>query len=230
MSRLVFLRHAHSVANETGVLSGRLPGVQLSQTGLLQAQSLVERIGASIFDQVRVSPLERCAHTISPWLNSPFSKGLSSYLIDENLNEIDYGHWSGRKLSGLYKDPMWKLVQEQPSKVTFPGGEKLSTAQRRVRQSVLQTHSNKKSGTYLFVSHGDIIKSVVASLIGLPLNSFQNLIIHPASLTVIDFDGVQGRLLAYSDTSNCIVPLLSEKKNRKALLGGGSGGYRRGKK
>jgi broad specificity phosphatase PhoE len=207
-----------------------LPGVQLSKTGLRQADSLIERIGASTFDQIRVSPLERCAHTISPWLNSPFSKGLSSYLIDENLNEIDYGHWSGRKLSVLYKDPMWKLVQEQPSKVTFPGGEKLSAAQRRVKQSVLQAHSKKKSGAYLFVSHGDIIKSVVASLIGLPLNSFQNLIINPASLTVIDFDGAHGRLLAYSDTTNSIVPLLSEKEKRRALLGGGSGGYCGGKK
>lgn len=230
MSRLVFLRHAHSVANELGVLSGRLPGIQLSKTGLHQAHSLIERIGASFFDQVRVSPLERCANTISPWLNSPFSKGLSSYLIDENLNEIDYGDWSGRKLSGLYKEPLWKLVQEQPSKVTFPNGERLSAAQRRAKQSILQAHSNKKSGTYLFVSHGDIIKSVVASLIGLPLNSFQNLIIHPASLTVIDFDGVQGRLLTYSDTSNCIVPLVSEKREKKALLGGGPGINRRGKR
>ena len=63
----------------------------------------------------------------------------------------------------------------------------------------------------------------MASLIGLPLDSFQNLIINPASLTVIDFDGSSGRLLAYNDTHTCIAPLLSAKKVAKVLIGGGSG-------
>ncbi len=223
MSRLVFLRHAHSTANEKGILSGRLPGVSLSKIGLEQAQGVVNRIGASNFEQIRVSPMQRCAETIAPWLNSPFSKGVLRYHIDDDLNEVDYGLWSGRKLSHLSKDPMWNLVQNKPSKVTFPQGEKIKSAQQRAKRSVLDAHSNKKSANYLFVSHGDIIKSLVASLVGLPLDSFQNLIIHPASLTVIDFDGSQGRLLAYSDTNACIEPLLSTKKVGKALLGGGSG-------
>ncbi len=223
MSRLVFLRHAHSTANNQGVLSGRLPGVSLSKDGFSQAEALVERLGASSFDEVLVSPMERCSQTISPWLQSRYSKALGKYRIEDNLNEVDYGLWSGRKLSRLSKEPLWKIIQSTPSKVQFPQGEKIKGAQKRAIKSVHEAHANKKSGTFLFVSHGDIIKATVASLIGLPLDSFQNLIINPASLTVLDFDGRSGRLLAFNDTHSCIAPLLSTKKVGKALIGGGSG-------
>jgi len=223
MSRLVFLRHAHSTANDLGILSGRLPGVSLSKAGLAQADSLIDRLGASSFDEIRVSPMERCSQTIKPWLQSQFSKGIGEYGLDDNLNEVDYGLWSGRKLSRLSKDPLWKVIQSTPSKVQFPDGERIKGAQKRALTSITVLHAKKKTGTFLFVSHGDIIKTTVASLIGLPLDSFQNLIINPASLTVIDFDGHRGRLLAYNDTSTCIAPLLTSKKVGKVLLGGGSG-------
>ena len=223
MSRLVFLRHAHSMANEQGVLSGRLPGISLSKSGFAQAESLVERLGASSFDEILVSPMERCSQTISPWLQSKYSGGVGEYRLEDNLNEVDYGLWSGRKLSKLSKDPLWKVIQSTPSKVQFPEGERIRAAQKRALTSIHEAHAKKKSGAYLFVSHGDIIKSTIAALIGLQLDSFQNLIVNPASLTVIDFDGSSGRLLSYNDTFSCIAPLLSTKKVGKTLIGGGSG-------
>ena len=91
MSRLVFLRHAHSTANDLGVLSGRLPGISLSKSGLVQADSLIERIGASSFDEILVSPMERCSQTIRPWLQSKYSKGVGEYRIEDKLTEVDYG-------------------------------------------------------------------------------------------------------------------------------------------
>jgi len=223
MSRLVFLRHAHSTANEQGILSGRLAGVSLSKEGHRQAESLIERLGPSSFDEVRVSPLERCSQTISPWLQSPYSYGLDEYQIDDALIEVDYGSWSGKKLSRLSKEALWKTIQSEPSKVQFPDGEKLKSSQRRAIETVKSAHQRKKQGTFLFVSHGDIIKATLASLIGLHLDSFQNLIINPASLTVVDFDGSNGRLLCYNDTHQCIAPLLMKEKVSKTLLGGGSG-------
>ena len=115
------------------------------------------------------------------------------------------------------------MIQSTPSKVQFPEGERIKAAQKRALTSIHEAHAKKKSGSYLFVSHGDIIKSTIAALIGLPLDSFQNLIVNPASLTVIDFDGNSGRLLSYNDTHSCIAPLLATKKVGKSLIGGGSG-------
>ncbi len=222
MARLVFIRHAHSTANDAGILSGQLPGVSLSKKGIKQAHDLVERIGASSFDSARISPLQRCEETITPWLNSKYSKGLKSYLIDDALIEMNYGTWSGRKLSSLSREKMWREIQERPSTVEFPGGERMKAMQKRALSSVSDALAEKKNGTHLFVSHGDVLKAVVASLLKMKLDDFQSLVIDPASVTVIDFDGSKSRLLAFNDSHSPLAPMAAMEKSTKALLGGGS--------
>ena len=222
MARLVFIRHAHSTANDAGILSGQLPGVCLSKKGEKQAQLLVERLGASEFDSIRVSPMERCEETIAPWLNSGYSRGLKAYEIDESLIEVDYGSWSGRKLSSLSHEKMWKVIQDKPSTVQFPEGERIKAMQKRALSSVMQALEDKKNGTHLFVSHGDVLKALVASLMKIKLDDFQSLVIDPASVTVIDFDGSKSRLLAFNDTHSPIAPMTKMEKSTKMLLGGGA--------
>ena len=222
MARLVFIRHAHSTANDAGILSGQLPGVSLSKKGEKQAQLLVERLGASEFDSIRVSPMQRCEETIAPWLNSGYSRGLKAYEIDESLIEVDYGSWSGRKLSSLSREKMWKDIQDKPSTVQFPEGERIKAMQKRALSSVMQALEDKKNGTHLFVSHGDVLKALVASLMKIKLDDFQSLVIDPASVTVIDFDGTKSRLLAFNDTHSPIAPMTKMEKSTKMLLGGGA--------
>ena len=230
MARLVFIRHAHSTANDAGILSGQLPGISLSKKGRKQAQDLVDRIGASSFDSVRVSPMQRCEETIAPWINSHYSRGMKSYQIDESLIEMDYGSWSGRKLSSLSREKMWKQIQERPSTVQFPQGERMKAMQKRALTSISDALLEKQNGTHLFVSHGDVLKAVVASLLKMKLDDFQTLVIDPASVTVIDFDGAKSRLLAFNDTHSPIAPMTSMEKSTKALLGGGSRKSRIGKR
>ena len=222
MARLVFLRHAHSSANDAGILSGQLPGVSLSTKGKKQATQLVERIGSSNFDSVRISPLQRCEETITPWLNSKYSKGIKNYQIDDALIEMDYGSWSGRKLSSLSREKLWKEIQNRPSTVQFPQGERMRAMQKRALSSVFASIEEKKNGTHLFVSHGDVLKAIVASLLKMKLDDFQSLVIDPASLTVIDFDGGKSRLLAFNDSHSPLAPMTSMEKSTKALIGGGS--------
>jgi probable phosphomutase (TIGR03848 family) len=222
VARLVFIRHAHSTANDAGILSGQLPGVSLSKKGMKQAEGLVERIGATAFDSARVSPLQRCEETIAPWLNSRYSKSLKSYQIEDALIEMDYGSWSGRKLSSLSREKMWKQIQSRPSTVQFPDGERMRSMQKRALSSVSDAISQKKNGTHLFVSHGDVLKAIVASLLKIKLDDFQSLVIDPASITVIDFDGSKSRLLAFNDSHSPLAPMTTMEKSTKVLLGGGS--------
>jgi probable phosphomutase (TIGR03848 family) len=230
VARLIFLRHAHSIANEKGILSGQLPNIPLSKLGKIQADQLVERIGKSSFDSVRVSPMQRCEETINPWLSSRYSQGISQYLIDSSLIEVDYGKWSGRKLSTLSRDPLWKDIQNSPSIVRFPQGESIKGAQKRALTSIHQALKEKSQGTHLFVSHGDIIKSIVASLMKIHLNHFQSLVVDPASITVIDFDGSKSRLISFNDSHTPIHQLTNKDANFKALLGGGARRLTKGKR
>jgi probable phosphoglycerate mutase len=191
------IRHAHSEANAKGILSGRISGVHLSSTGLKQAQELSLRLGALKVSQLRISPLERCVETISPWWESVGRKNNPGVEIfkDDALIEVDYGKWSGKKLSLLSKNKLWKTVQNNPSGMYFPSGEGLAQMQERAMRAVYGAIESKRKGATVLVSHGDVIKSIVASALGLHLDGFQRIVIDPASVSVIDFSGDNPRIM-----------------------------------
>lgn len=223
MSRIFLLRHAHSIANDAGVLAGQLPGITLSEKGREQALGLVERIGAVKFQSVRVSPMQRCQETIDPWLQSQHGSGIGNYLLDDQIIEMDYGKWSGKKLSKLSKEKLWREIQNTPSKVTFPDGEKFTSMQRRAMKTLELLAQEKKTTNHLLVSHGDVIKAMIAHLLKMKLDNFQSLVVDPASITIVDFDGKNARLIAYNDTSSKCESFAQAPKSMKALLGGGAG-------
>ena len=186
VSVIVLLRHAHSSANDSGLLTGRLPGVSLSKGGFVQANELVERIGRAKVNQLHLSPIERCQLTIDPWLRSKYSSSLESFEIDESLTEIDFGSWSGRKLSTLRRDPLWKVVQHNPSKMKFPQGESFRSAQKRAFLGVQEIAARRGSKVHLLVSHSDTIKLILAKALDINLDSFQKIRIDQASFSILD--------------------------------------------
>jgi probable phosphomutase (TIGR03848 family) len=233
MTRIVLLRHAHSSANAKAILAGRAPGVDLSDRGRKEAQDVAKRLKEINFSLIRVSPMERCAQTIEPLLTQ-LSKSRETKAIVEvesDLVEVDYGKWTGRKLAILSRDKAWKVVQNTPSAMYFPGGEGLLDVQARAMRALNSAANTPGRGAKLLVSHGDVIKSIVASVLGTHLDHFQKIVIDPASLTVLDFNGVDYRVLTLNSTTAPISSFLKEEVSKKkgvtALLGGGSG--RKGK-
>jgi probable phosphoglycerate mutase len=223
--RLVLIRHAHSEANAAGILSGRLPNVHLSEKGVAQSENLAVRLGNFPVSSLRISPMERCFETISPWINSVVLANYPKFQpeLDPNLTEVDYGTWSGKKLAMLSKNKLWKIVQESPSRMYFPDGEGIAQMQARAMTSVHEAVSAKGKGSAVIVSHGDVIKSIVASALGLHLDEFQRIVIDPASVSIIDFSTTKPRTLLLNDSRAVVTELLVEPKRSKNLLGGGAG-------
>lgn len=187
MSVIILLRHAHSAANDSGLLTGRLPGVSLSKKGFAQADDLVERIGRSRIDRLHISPIERCQLTIDPWLRSKYSSTLESFSVNDDFTEVDFGDWSGRKLTSLRREKLWKTIQNNPSQVTFPNGESFKAAQRRAFRGVEAIANTKGSKVHLILSHSDTIKLIVTKFLGMKLDSFQQIQINPASFTILNY-------------------------------------------
>jgi len=223
--RLVLIRHAHSEANAAGILSGRLPNVHLSEEGVEQSEHLAVRLGNFPVATLRISPMERCFETISPWINSIVLPNNPRFepMIDQELTEVDYGSWSGKKLAVLSKNKLWKIVQEAPSRMYFPNGEGIAQMQSRAMTSVHEAVSTKVKGAAVIVSHGDVIKSIVASALGMHLDEFQRIVIDPASISILDFSTTKPRVLLLNDSRSVVTELLVAPKRAKNLLGGGSG-------
>lgn len=216
---VLLLRHARSTANSTGVLAGRSEGVHLDQAGWDQSLDLLERLRDVEIASVVGSPLLRCRQTVEALT----SERRLEYVIDENLNECDYGDWTNRNLAECASDPLWAQIQNAPATVTFPGGESMTGMAQRVWAAVRAAVDTATDGTtLLIVSHGDPIKAVVAAAIGLPLNQFQSLIIDPASITLLRFTADRVFLVRLNDSTSAISGLINLAET--APVGGGAGG------
>jgi probable phosphoglycerate mutase len=199
--------------------------VHLSEKGVAQSENLAVRLGNFSLSSLRISPMERCFETISPWINSVVLPNYPKFQpqLDPNLTEVDYGTWSGKKLAMLSKNKLWKIVQESPSRMYFPDGEGIAQMQARAMTSVHEAVSAKGKGSAVIVSHGDVIKSIVASALGMHLDEFQRIVIDPASVSIIDFSTTKPRTLLLNDSRSVVTELLVEPKRSKNLLGGGAG-------
>ena len=219
------IRHAHSQANLAGVLSGRRPNVHLSKDGIEQAKDLARRLGDFKPHEIRISPMERCLETISPWLdkNNGSKANIPKPIIDHGLTEVDYGDWSGKKLSVLSRNKLWSVVQNTPSQMYFPKGEGILEMQTRALQSIHNSIDRKAKAPLVIVSHGDVIKSIVAACLGMHIDEFQRIIIDPSSISIIDFSLEKPRVLLLNDSRSVVTDLLIAKKRSVNLLGGGSG-------
>jgi broad specificity phosphatase PhoE len=105
----------------------------------------------------------------------------------------------------------------------FPDGEGLASVQVRAMRALHNASASK--GNQILVSHGDVIKSIVSAVLGTHLDNFQKIIIDPASVTVLDFDGTDFRVITLNSTTASVSELVPIKKKSpaKALLGGGAG-------
>lgn len=223
MTTVILLRHAHSVANEKGILAGRASGVSLSTKGKEQAELLTSRLGNARFKDIRISPLERCLATLEPWLQSQDTSVRKKILFDPNVSEVDYGDWTGKKLLALSLRKEWRVVQNTPSEMKFPKGEGLLQMQQRAEKALRQSIKKTGTGVSLIVSHGDVIKSLIATALDLHLDKFQKIVIDPASISVLDFNKGSFRLLHLNDLTTNFEYLSQKKRSSKTLVGGGSG-------
>jgi len=217
---VILLRHAHSTANLKGILAGRDDQIALSTRGEKEAVELSNYLLGLKFDAVYSSPLKRCAQTIAPWVEK---SGAQIEFIPD-LIEMEYGQWSGQSLAKLSKKTLWSSIQSRPSTVRFPGGESFSEMSTRANQAILDLAKGKRR--ILVVSHGDVIKSVVAFHLSMALDSFQRISIDPASITTIRVPSSQ--VLQVNGTSHLLRKKSNGKENAEEkrdrfTLGGGQG-------
>ncbi|GGL24226.1 MSMEG_4193 family putative phosphomutase [Phycicoccus endophyticus] len=230
MAIVLLLRHGHSTANADGVLAGWTEGVGLTDTGRDQAARAAERLSALTVVRAVSSPLQRCRETAS--LAVPGLQVAS----DERLGECHYGAWTGRRLADAAKDPLWRVIQDDPAAATFPTspahrGESLGEMAERVVAGVRALDAEVEQGhgtgaVWLAVSHGDPIKAVVAESVGAGVSGLQRVRIDPGSLTAVQVTATRMVLLASNTHAGDLSALVARPAEHEAgdsTVGGGAG-------
>jgi probable phosphomutase (TIGR03848 family) len=230
MSTVVLLRHGLTAM--TGpVLAGHTPGLHLDDRGRAQAAAVAQRLAAIPLTAVVSSPLDRCLDTAEAVRAAQEAAGFTpQWHVDERIVECRYGDWTGRQIKDLVKDPMWKVVQQQPSAAVFPGGESLGHIQARAVAAVRDWDRRLPAdAVWVACSHGDVIKAIVADALGTHLDQFQRIVIDPCSTSVIRYGDTRPFVMKVNDTGSDLAFLKPPVKRRRrrtdgdATVGGGAG-------
>ncbi|MCU1609093.1 MAG: alpha-ribazole phosphatase [Pseudonocardiales bacterium] len=216
MGTVILLRHGRSTANSAGVLAGRTLGVGLDEGGVAQAQALVERLAQLPLAAVVSSPLQRCQETVAPLAQARELE----VTVDDRFIEVDYGQWTGRELSKLGKEPLWKVVQSHPSAAVFPGGEGLAALQARAVAAVREWDAKLAAEhgphvLWLVCSHGDVIKAVLADALGVHLDGFQRIVANPCSISAVTYTETRPFVQRVNDCGDDLRSLVPPKRRRR---------------
>lgn len=234
MATLILARHGRTTANATGVLAGRTKGVHLDERGVEQARAAAGRLSGLPVAAVVTSPLERCRETAREIAREVQAK----VSTDRALLECDYGSWTGRELKTLAKEPLWRTVQAHPSAAVFPDGESMADMSARAIAAVRSWDARVAAehgpdAVWVAVSHGDVIKSILADALGNHLDTFQRIVVDPASLSVVRYTPLRPFVVATNTTAGSLAHLKPPAKRRRtrrvssdAAVGGGAGATR----
>jgi probable phosphomutase (TIGR03848 family) len=209
---VILLRHGRSTSNTAHTLAGRTEGVDLDDKGQQQALAVAERLKELPIRAIVRSPLLRCGRTVEPLAAA---LGLDP-VIDERISEVDYGSWTGRKIGELVKEPLWAVVQQQPSAAVFPNGEGLAHVQSRAVAAIREhdrrlTELHEGDALWVACTHGDVIKAIVADALGTHLDTFQRITADPASMSVIRYTPLRPFVIHVNHTGDALTAGLLAK-------------------
>jgi len=236
MATLILARHGRTTANASGVLAGRSKGVHLDEAGVEQARAVGQRLVGLPLAAIVTSPLERCRQTAEEVHR--LHSAPPTVVTERGIVECDYGSWTGRELKTLAKEPLWKTVQAHPAAATFPEGESMGQMMARSVAAVREWDARVEEehgpdAVWLAVSHGDIIKAILADALGMHLDLFQRLTVDPASLSVVRYTAMRPFVLTVNsvagDMSGLKPPTKKSRRRRAssdAAVGGGAGAMR----
>ena len=199
---VLLVRHAATGHTARGMFSGSTGADPvLSADGERQAALLAARLAARPgVTAVLASPAARTRRTAEV---VAAACGLA-VRVDDDLREVDFGHWEGRTGAEVERDwPAELAAWRAGADVAVPGGETVAAVAARAaaaRGSAVRAHPG---GTVVLVSHLYPVRLGVLAALGAPPSAVQRLLVDPTAVSEIRVgpDGA-GTLVRHNDTAH----------------------------
>jgi broad specificity phosphatase PhoE len=193
---VLLIRHAsHGLLGRT--LCGRSEGVQLSDAGRKEAAALADRLARGPTPTVvYASPQTRTRETAEYFAEAcraPLS-------VEERLDEVDFGEWTGMTFEALAPDRRWRRWNEDRGRARAPGGESLLDVQARMAAFLTVSAERHRGAVIAAVSHADVIKATLAYALGLPLHFYDRFEVSPASISTVVIGDWGLKVLSVNET------------------------------
>lgn len=155
--RLILIRHGRQSSPLCNV------DVDLSDVGKQQAQLLAKRLMDLKTDRIYTSSLLRAKQTAGILFGEE-----SSFLEREELNEMDFGSMTGgADADNLVLYPEYSAAKKRKeANLRIPGGECPTEVFDRA-VTVVEEAIASGAETVVFVTHGGVIRALVAGLLGM---------------------------------------------------------------
>jgi broad specificity phosphatase PhoE len=164
---VILMRHGETAWNRERRIMGDLD-VPLTDEGRAQCAAAAELLSGFAVDRIVTSPLARAAESagiVASRLGLPLSS-------DPRLVEVRFGSWQGMTYADVANDPCYHAFASDPVANLTPGGESVVHVQARGLESL----SSLRSGEcVLFVTHGDIIRTMLCHFLATPLGEYRRL-------------------------------------------------------
>jgi len=195
MALFLLIRHGDTDAIGQ-CIPGRMPGIHLNASGRRQVETLARNLASLPIDHIYSSPLERTRETAAPIAETA---GLEVKILDE-INEVDFGNWSGTTFADLEQDSAWIKYNRFRTGTRIPGGELFIEVQARMLREVDRIATEFPDSVVALVSHGDPIKSLIAPFLGIPHNYTRHFEISPASVSILSYSEDGARIFCLNRT------------------------------
>lgn len=184
-----------------------MPGIHLNDEGRRQAEAAAAQLATVTFKAVYSSPIERCYET-AEMIAARHSQPVET---DDALGEVEYGRWTDRSLKSLMRTKLWTTVQRWPAAMRFPEGETLRAVQARAVDAIEDIKSSYPKGSVCCVSHGDVIKLVLAHYLGVHIDLYQRIVIGPASISIVSLGEYGPHVSALNSMPAALAPGAKQK-------------------
>jgi broad specificity phosphatase PhoE len=177
---ILLIRHA-MVDAYGRFLPGRMPDIHLNEEGRRQARTLGTTLRSLRIAATYSSPLDRARETAVA-----IAEGSGPPSIVPELNEIDFGEWTGLSFDELGRRADWMAFNQHRARSPIPGGEWMLNVQMRACRALGRLHRAHRNETIAVVSHSDVLRAVIAKVMEAPLDRLDAFRIDPASVSVLE--------------------------------------------
>ena len=188
MPTLLLIRHGETDWNRSGQVMGNQP-IPLNRTGEDQARACAEMLAQTPIAGIVTSPVLRAVQTaeIVGRMHAATVRHAAG------LSEIGVGNWLNRYWKDLAEDEAKRYLH--PDRARPLGGETLREVQQRAVAAVERALEVAQDGPYVFVSHGDVIRALLAHYLQLDLNALRQARIDHAGVSGLEVTEAATHLL-----------------------------------
>ncbi|HEY6421564.1 MAG TPA: histidine phosphatase family protein [Candidatus Binataceae bacterium] len=181
----LFMRHGETAWNREGRVMGQNQ-IELDAHGRAQVEAAVPFARLIKPELIVTSPLVRARQSAEIIANG---LGGVAVLDDPQICEVRYGRWEGMVYNDLIEDSDYIKYRERPLDIPTPGGETIYQVQSRGVEAVMRAIEANEGQRILFVSHGDIVRTVLCHFMKLELEHFRRIRIDNATFSAVQLVG-----------------------------------------